>query len=143
MKFISILLSVMLVSCGNQFECDFNPEEFELSESFSIHSKNVKIDSIDLAHAIEKFGVENEYCVANKSRFQVGSDTYLINIRIVKNNFSLYVRGVEEHIFWLEEKKNLEKLIPEIKSFCDQIEPYMDVEKVRYYEDVDNLCDMN
>lgn len=138
-----LILITMLIGCGSQFICDFHPEKFKLTESFSIDGKNTKVNAIQLAKRIEEFGLDNGYCIANASMDQSSTEGYFVNIRIVKDGYSFYVRGGDGYIFWLQQKNVNSNIANAKKEFCNFIKPLINEDKVEYYEDTGNLCDFN
>lgn len=142
-KLIFALLYFILASCGNQFTCGYDPESYKLVEIFSIKKEFLKTDLEKIASTINQYGVENQYCLANGSREQSSMNRFLINIQIIKNDFAFYAYGTDEIIFNLEAKEDFEVNKSEIESFCDLIEPYVDVDKVRYYEGKGKMCTFN
>jgi len=132
----------VLMGCGSQFTCGYHPEKFKLVESFSINSSDTNIEAEHIARKFEKFGIENGYCIANGSMDKSVVDEFFINLRIVKNDISFYVRGDDRYIFWFELKDTISGYDNEKIEFCNFIKTITDTDKIEYSKK-GKLCNFN
>ncbi len=138
-----LIAFLCLIGCESKFLCGYDPNLFKITDVFSINNEHVAISSSDLVDKINQFGLDNGFCIANKSRFE-SENKFFPHIRIVHHDYSFYIYGTNQLIISLDRKEsNIFQEEDEVNAFCDLIKPYVDVDKVTYYEDTGNLCDFN
>ena len=147
MKIKNILIPLFfftIIGCQNQFTCGYDPDLFNYTDAFSIKS----IDDLnspleELIGKLETFGVDNEYCIGNQSKYKKTFNRFSANIRIVKDNVTFHLSGHNGFTLYFAQKESDVNKQKEIKLFCDFIAKEVDVSKITYYEEEGKgkLCD--
>jgi len=136
-----VLFQLMIVSgCSNesQFSCGYDPALYKTKGGLLVNINNANIDTKEFTTKIEQFGLKNNFCIANGSRYY--DSEYLVNIQIVKDDYSFHVYGAKKYHFGFEVKSINVNMNTDIEKFCQLIYSHIDTDKIKHYE-TGKLCE--
>ncbi len=141
--FMMVFMTI-LNGCQSKFKCGYDPDSYLFTDAFSLDSEEYLYKSLEsFIGDIEKYGITNGYCIANRSRFQNEFNRYSANIRLVKENVTFHIYGDDGFILHFAQKENNLGKQQQIQSFCDFLSKQVNVNKITYYEKEGKgkLCD--
>ena len=141
--FLLIYLFIFIPGCKPQYTCGYDPALYKTKDGLLAGFNDANIAPKKFAAKIQKFGTKNNFCIANGSMYKKYNGEYLVNIRMVKSDYSFYVFGTEKYNFGVN-MKNINADIDsdsDIEKFCQLIYSHIDTDKIEHYYDTSKLCE--
>lgn len=142
-ELLMLIIFTIVSGCSNepQYTCGFDPALYKTKDGLLVSFKDASIEPNEFVAKIEEFGLKNNFCIANTSRDQESMDRYLVNIQIVKSDYSFYVFGTKKYNFRAEMKNVNANMNIDIEKFCKLIYSHIDTDKIEHYYDTSKLCE--